>query len=206
VAVAVIGDGALTGGMAFEALSHAGQLGLPLVVVLNDNKMSISPNVGALSSYLSRLSATARYQGIRSRIDRAVKGFPLIGDFLYERMVGARGRSRPSSSRRTCSPTSASSTPGPSTGTTSRDDQRVPRGPSPRQACRRPRDHEKGKGFDLAEEDPSRYHGVAPDRCLDDEEASVSSPGVADLHRSLLAGDGRDAAASTNASSRSAPP
>lgn len=77
-AVAVIGDGALTGGMAFEAMSHAGHLGLPLVIVLNDNKMSISANVGALSRYLSRLSATVRYQGIRSRIDRAVKGVPLV--------------------------------------------------------------------------------------------------------------------------------
>jgi 1-deoxy-D-xylulose-5-phosphate synthase len=48
-AVAVIGDGALTGGLAYEALSHAGQLGLPLVVILNDNKMSISANVGGLS-------------------------------------------------------------------------------------------------------------------------------------------------------------
>jgi 1-deoxy-D-xylulose-5-phosphate synthase len=54
--VAVIGDGALTGGLAYEALSHAGQLGLPLIVILNDNKMSISPNVGGLSKYLSRLS------------------------------------------------------------------------------------------------------------------------------------------------------
>ena len=63
--VAVIGDGALTGGMAFEGLSHAGQLGLPLIIVLNDNKMSISPNGGALSRYLSRLSSTGRYQGVR---------------------------------------------------------------------------------------------------------------------------------------------
>jgi 1-deoxy-D-xylulose-5-phosphate synthase len=85
--VALIGDGALTGGLAYEALSHAGQLDLPLVVVLNDNKMSISPNVGGLSKYLSRLSMKSRYQRIRRGIDRLVKGFPFFGPRIYEAMV-----------------------------------------------------------------------------------------------------------------------
>src|SRR5262249_24607884 len=53
--VAVIGDGSMTGGVAFEAVSQAGGLGTPLVVILNDNGMSISPNVGALSRYLNRV-------------------------------------------------------------------------------------------------------------------------------------------------------
>src|SRR5690606_976896 len=53
--VAVIGDGAMTGGMAFEALNHAGHLGTKITVILNDNEMSIAPNVGALSNYLTRL-------------------------------------------------------------------------------------------------------------------------------------------------------
>src|SRR2546421_4274972 len=53
--VAVIGDGAMTGGVAFEAISQAGGLGTPIVVVLNDNGMSIAPNVGALSRYLNRV-------------------------------------------------------------------------------------------------------------------------------------------------------
>jgi len=53
--VAVIGDGSMTGGMAFEALNHIGHLGTPLVIVLNDNEMSISENVGALASYLARV-------------------------------------------------------------------------------------------------------------------------------------------------------
>lgn len=83
-AVAVIGDGALTGGLAFEALSNVGQLGLPLIVVLNDNKMSISRNVGALSRYLSRLSASMRYQSLRSLIDRVVISIPLVGGRLMD--------------------------------------------------------------------------------------------------------------------------
>lgn len=81
--VAVIGDGALTGGMAYEAMSHAGQLGLPLIIVLNDNAMSISRNVGAVSSYLSRLSATTRYQRIRSLLDRIILGVPLLGPRIH---------------------------------------------------------------------------------------------------------------------------
>ena len=84
---AVIGDGALTGGLAYEALSHAGQLGLPLMVILNDNKMSIGPNVGGLSKYLSRLSMKARYQSIRRTLDSLVKRIPFIGEVLFKIMV-----------------------------------------------------------------------------------------------------------------------
>jgi 1-deoxy-D-xylulose-5-phosphate synthase len=57
--VAVIGDGALTGGMAFEGLNNAGHLDFPFIVVLNDNEMSIAPNVGALSKYLDRCERTS---------------------------------------------------------------------------------------------------------------------------------------------------
>ena len=86
-AVAVIGDGALTGGLAYEALSHAGQLGLPLIVILNDNKMSISANVGGMSKYLSRLSMKAKYQAFRARFDAAVRRIPLIGTAIFNGVV-----------------------------------------------------------------------------------------------------------------------
>ena len=86
-AVAVIGDGALTGGLAYEALSHAGQLELPLVVILNDNKMSIAPNVGGLSKYLSRLSMKAKYQKFRRLVDALVKKIPHFGSVLFVIMV-----------------------------------------------------------------------------------------------------------------------
>jgi len=82
-AVAVIGDGALTGGMAYEALSHAGHLGLPLIVILNDNKMSISPNVGGLSKYLSRLSMKTKYQTFRRHFDAMAKKIPIIGGAFF---------------------------------------------------------------------------------------------------------------------------
>jgi 1-deoxy-D-xylulose-5-phosphate synthase len=84
---AVIGDGALSGGLAYEALSHAGQLGLPLVVILNDNNMSIGPSVGALSKYLSRLSMKARYQRFRRAFDGMVQKIPFAGEILFKIIV-----------------------------------------------------------------------------------------------------------------------
>ena len=63
--VAIIGDGALTAGMAFEALNNAGDLDANLLVILNDNEMSISPNVGALSNYLSRILSGRAYTSVR---------------------------------------------------------------------------------------------------------------------------------------------
>jgi len=66
--IAVIGDGALTGGIALEGLNQAGALKSDILVILNDNKMSISPNVGALSKYLSRMVTSKRYHTIRNRL------------------------------------------------------------------------------------------------------------------------------------------
>ena len=70
--VAVIGDGSMTGGMAFEALNHIGHLGTRLVIVLNDNEMSIAENVGALSSYLARVRLDPRYNRLRDEVETAL--------------------------------------------------------------------------------------------------------------------------------------
>jgi 1-deoxy-D-xylulose-5-phosphate synthase len=75
-AIAVIGDGALTGGMAYEALNHAGHLGNRLIVILNDNEMSIAPPVGAMSSYLSSLYAGAPFQDFKAAAKGAVGLLP----------------------------------------------------------------------------------------------------------------------------------
>ena len=81
--VAVIGDGALTGGMAYEGLNQAGHLHTPLVVVLNDNNMSIKKNVGAMSMYLSRLRTDPTLYRWRRDIERRVQRFPAIGEQLF---------------------------------------------------------------------------------------------------------------------------
>lgn len=77
--VAVIGDGALTGGMAFEALNHAGQLGTDLIVILNDNAMSIAKNVGALSDYLNHLRMDPTLSKARFELENLIKRIPAIG-------------------------------------------------------------------------------------------------------------------------------
>lgn len=80
--VAVIGDGALTGGLAFEGLCHAGQLQKNLIIVLNDNQMSIGRNNGTFSRYLSRITMSSQYQSIRNGIDNFANKIPLINKFL----------------------------------------------------------------------------------------------------------------------------
>jgi 1-deoxy-D-xylulose-5-phosphate synthase len=77
-AVAVIGDGAMTAGMAFEALNNAGATDLPLLVVLNDNDMSISPNVGALNNYLAKLMSGRFYAAARRAGEKVLSAVPPI--------------------------------------------------------------------------------------------------------------------------------
>ncbi|MDI3256620.1 MAG: 1-deoxy-D-xylulose-5-phosphate synthase [Kyrpidia sp.] len=77
--VAVIGDGAMTGGMAFEALNHAGHLGKRLIVVLNDNEMSIAENVGAMADYLSKLRTDRTYSKMKAEVEQLLKRIPSIG-------------------------------------------------------------------------------------------------------------------------------
>jgi 1-deoxy-D-xylulose-5-phosphate synthase len=74
--VAVVGDGALTGGVAFEALHNAGGLDVPIVIVLNDNGMSIAPNVGALSRYFNRLRLNPRWHRAREEVETGLTKLP----------------------------------------------------------------------------------------------------------------------------------
>lgn len=77
--IAVIGDGSLTGGMAFEALNNAGRSNSDLIVVLNDNQMSISPNVGGLSKYLNNIRTEPVYLEVKEDIAQALRKIPRIG-------------------------------------------------------------------------------------------------------------------------------
>ena len=81
--VVVIGDAALAGGMAFEALNHAGHLKKNIVVVLNDNELSISRSVGALSRYLNRIITNPAYNKIRQDVERVLKRIPRFGFRAY---------------------------------------------------------------------------------------------------------------------------
>lgn len=80
--IAVIGDGALTGGMAFEALNNAGNLKSPFIVVLNDNEMSISKNVGGLAKYLNRVRTDKIYLRAKDEVEHAFSKLPMGGEML----------------------------------------------------------------------------------------------------------------------------
>ncbi len=81
--IAIIGDGALTGGMAYEALNQAGGMKKRMIVILNDNEMSISNNVGALSQFLSRNLAHKGFLHFKEKTGNFLKSIPKIGDTLY---------------------------------------------------------------------------------------------------------------------------
>ena len=82
--VSVIGDGALTGGMAYEALNNAAELETNFIIVLNDNNMSISPNVGGMSNYLSAIRTAEAYTGMKMSLNKAVKKIPRVGTAMVD--------------------------------------------------------------------------------------------------------------------------
>jgi 1-deoxy-D-xylulose-5-phosphate synthase len=94
-AVAVIGDGALTGGMAFEALNNAGSLDANLLVVLNDNDMSISTPVGALNNYLAKLMSGRFYAAMRRGSEKVLKGMPPVLEFAKRAEEHVKGMVTP---------------------------------------------------------------------------------------------------------------
>ncbi|MEL7623782.1 MAG: 1-deoxy-D-xylulose-5-phosphate synthase [Clostridiales bacterium] len=77
--IAVIGDGSMTGGPAFEALNLAGALDTDVLVILNDNRMSIAPNIGGISNYLNRLRSSAAYAASKQAVRRALSQVPVLG-------------------------------------------------------------------------------------------------------------------------------
>ena len=88
--VAVIGDGALTGGLAYEGLNNAGRLHRNLIVILNDNGMSISPNVGNIARYLAHMRAGQPYVNVKGSIEKTLESIPLIGEPIQNGLRNAK--------------------------------------------------------------------------------------------------------------------
>ena len=84
--VAVIGDGALSGGMAYEALNNAARLHTNMIVVLNDNNMSISENVGGMATYLGKIRTDVRYSNLKMSVEQAMLKIPQIGETLVSKV------------------------------------------------------------------------------------------------------------------------
>lgn len=88
--VSVIGDGAMTGGIAYEALNNAGNMNTNFIVVLNDNGMSISPNTGGLSRSLGRITSTDKYIHMKTQVKKGFSKVPVIGESMISGIHNAK--------------------------------------------------------------------------------------------------------------------
>ena len=158
-AVAIIGDGALTAGMAFEALNHAGSLPTDLLIVLNDNDMSISENVGALSNYLARALSGSMYSHLRESGKKVLRQMPTVWELARRSEEHIKGMVLPG----TLFEEMGFNYIGPVDGhdvkalvTTLRNLKKLC-GPQFLHVVTR-----KGKGYAPAEADPIKWHGPGP--------------------------------------------
>ncbi len=88
--VALIGDGALSGGMAYEALNNAGRFKSNMIIVLNDNKMSISENVGGMAAYLGKLRTNSKYTSVKTSLEKGLSAIPGIGDDIVSKIRNSK--------------------------------------------------------------------------------------------------------------------
>ena len=161
--ISVIGDGSLTGGMAYEALNNASSLDTNFIIVLNDNHMSISENVGGMSKYLAGLRTADFYTGLKKGVTAALHKVPVVGDSMIQKM-----RKTKSSIKQLVVP-----------GMFFEDMGITYLGPIPGHnipvLCRALREArrmdepvllhvitEKGKGYEPAEKHPDKFHGIGP--------------------------------------------
>ncbi len=171
--VAVIGDGALSGGMAFEALNHAGALDLDLLVILNDNDMSISPPVGAVSNYLARVLSSRFYNRVRNGGKSALRIAPGLRELVGRWEEHMKGMVMPG----TLFEELGFNYIGPIDGhdlpllVETLSNMRAMRGPRFLHVVTR-----KGRGYEPAEGQPVAYHGVAPFDHATGELASKGGP------------------------------
>ena len=159
--VAVVGDGALTGGLALEGLNNAFCLHRNLIVVLNDNKMSISRSVGSLARYLSVLRTKPRYRRAKGRLVRFLDSMPVLGGGVHRLLTRGKNAVKRVVYRRNIFEDMGFQYYGPFDG---HDAQGLIQ--ALRVACSLERPvllhvcTEKGKGYSYAEEDPGSFHGV----------------------------------------------
>lgn len=157
--VAVIGDGSLTAGMAFEALNNAGDMDANIIVILNDNDMSISNNVGALNNYLTKLMTGPTVSSVRRGTKKALSGIPPIRDYARRWEEHIKGMIMPSTLFEELGFYYAGPIDGHDIDTLVKTLRNLKEIEGPRFL------HivtKKGKGFEPAEAAPIKYHGVAP--------------------------------------------
>lgn len=159
--IAVIGDGALTGGMAYEALNNAGRSHDNLIVVLNDNKMSISKNVGSIARYLAVIRSEPTYYKFKTGVERLVKKIPLVGNHLRDFLLRSKSAIKNSLYHSNWFEEMGFSYLGPLDG---HDLHKLVSVLETAKKMRRPAlvhiNTVKGKGYEYAERNPKDFHGV----------------------------------------------
>ena len=163
--IAVIGDGAMTGGLAYEAMNDLGHRKTPMIIILNDNEMSIDPNVGGLSKYLSQLRVSSGYLSMKKDTESFLTKIPGLGKILIKMIIGIKDffrfllyRKRPSFFEDL-----GLLYYGPIDG---HDIDALTKALAAVKGLRVPVllhvITKKGKGYSFAEANPSNYHGVGP--------------------------------------------
>ncbi|MCL2838578.1 MAG: 1-deoxy-D-xylulose-5-phosphate synthase [Oscillospiraceae bacterium] len=159
--IGIIGDGALTGGMAFEALNHAGNADVPMIVVLNDNGMSISQNVGGVARYLNKIRKNPRYRNINADVKSLFTQIPLIGKPLQTLIHNVKMLLKKLLTDKSMFKNFGLQYLGPIDGHNTKKLIRVLR-----RAVRLNKPvlvhvlTTKGKGYKFAEENPDKFHGI----------------------------------------------
>lgn len=158
---AVIGDGALSGGMAYEALNNAARLKSNMVIVLNDNKMSISENVGGMANYLGKIRTGTTYSTIKTNVEKGIRMVPLIGNGLADRVKKSKDSLKSLVIPGMLFEDMGLTYIGPIDGHNisqmlyAFNNASKAKGPVIVHVVT-----QKGKGYKLAEKNPSKYHGV----------------------------------------------
>ena len=161
--ISVIGDGALTGGMAYEALNNAAQIKKNFIIVLNDNNMSISKNVGGISSYLSNLRADEGYNELKKSVVAALRSIPRVGNSMVQTLTRTKNGIKQLLIPGMWFENMGVTYIGPVDGHNVRQLVRIFKEA-------KKMDHavlihvltKKGKGYEPAEKNPSAFHGVEP--------------------------------------------
>jgi 1-deoxy-D-xylulose-5-phosphate synthase len=155
--VAIIGDGAMTAGMAFEALNHAGDIDPDMLVILNDNEMSISENVGALNNHFARLLSGKFYTSLREGSKQLLRRMPTVRDLASKAEEHMKGMVMPGTIFEELGFNYIGPVDGHDVDTLveTLENMRTMKGPQLLHVVTR-----KGKGYEPAEKDPIGYHGV----------------------------------------------
>ena len=176
--IAIIGDGALTGGMAFEALNNAGRSNSNLIVILNDNEMSISKNVGGIGKYLNKLRSSKDYLRAKEDVEDVLHKIPVVGEHMVSTIKKAKEGVKSFVIENTLFEQLGFTYLGPVDGHNLLDlveilqNTKDMKGPILIHVKTK-----KGKGYAMAEEKPSQFHGVGP-FCISTGEGSGKAGAV----------------------------